>query len=265
MRSIDAGMELSTIREFLSSNKNSMIFDKRSNVVKNRYSDCLVYVVGGECEYKFSDGLHLCVKAGDILYLPYLSCYEMRTGEVAYSVLYFNFFFEVTKVRKGAIYTPSPATDMEGLFRRLYKTYRSQDPLSIYECMSLAYKILASALRSSRNEYIEKSTFARISAVKEYIDRGYSDPLLSVSELAKNAGMSEVYFRRLFRSIVGVSPSEYITSVRILRALDLFKSDFPGLSECASAVGFSTVQYFTRVFKKKTGLTPAKYKKTLTR
>ena len=73
--------------------------------------------------------------------------------------------------------------------------------------------------------------------------------------------MSQVYFRKLFREAWGCTPSQYAVSVRLQRAKALMEYPFLTLEECAEQSGFSSLQYFCKVFKKEVGTTPSKYRK----
>jgi two-component system response regulator YesN len=75
--------------------------------------------------------------------------------------------------------------------------------------------------------------------------------------------MSEVYMRKIFKNKYGRSPIEYITSVRLMRARELIGYQFVSLEECAKQSGFSSLQYFSRVFKKEFGITPASYRRSV--
>ena len=60
-----------------------------------------------------------------------------------------------------------------------------------------------------------------------------------------------------------LSPSQYIISVRLNKAKELMRSPFLSLEAVAQESGFSSPQYFSRVFKKETGMTPYAYRKQL--
>ena len=98
--------------------------------------------------------------------------------------------------------------------------------------------------------------------VKEYIDTHYSDKELSISLLAGLIDMSEVYFRKLFKTEMGISPSKYILSVRLKKAKQLMRCyPFLTLEECAMQSGFSSLHYFSRVFRSEFGINASKYRK----
>ena len=96
---------------------------------------------------------------------------------------------------------------------------------------------------------------------KLFIEQGAFDQSFTVSGAAERFGMSEAYFRRLFRSAHHTSPSNYIRSVRVERAKKLLSYQFVTLTDCAAQCGFSSVQYFTRVFRETTGMTPSQFRK----
>ena len=66
----------------------------------------------------------------------------------------------------------------------------------------------------------------------------------------------------LFKKSVGVNFVDYLTELRINAAKDLLKDPFLTMSEVASMVGYESANYFTRVFKKNTGITPTEYRRT---
>ena len=113
---------------------------------------------------------------------------------------------------------------------------------------------------SKSNNYAERTADNKIVSAKEYIDANFADITLSVTALAEQAGMSDVYFRKLFKKNYHMSPSQYIRIARIKAAKKLLHYNFLTLEECSIQSGFSSVQYFCRVFKKETGMTPSEYK-----
>jgi AraC-like DNA-binding protein len=89
-----------------------------------------------------------------------------------------------------------------------------------------------------------------------------SDESITVESLARHAGISEVYFRRLFKSVTGISPAKYITDQKIRRAKELLELDYLTLEDVSERCGFSSLSYFCRVFKENVGMTPGEFRKT---
>ena len=84
---------------------------------------------------------------------------------------------------------------------------------------------------------------------------------ITVEELAEKVDLNPAYLSRLFKKEVGVSISEYIREKKIETAKNmLIYSEYtPG--EIAMVLAFPSQSYFTEIFKKNTGITPAKYRK----
>ncbi len=84
---------------------------------------------------------------------------------------------------------------------------------------------------------------------------------LSVEELAAMEYLAVSRYREVFKKITGVSPSEYITRLRLARAKELLSQGEFGISEISELVGYKDRLYFQRIFKKYENLTPGEYVK----
>ena len=84
---------------------------------------------------------------------------------------------------------------------------------------------------------------------------------VTVSELAEACFLSQGRFSHLFKESIGVSPMRYITEQRIKRAGELLAETENSVSEIGALVGFDDQNYFSRMFRKYTGLSPLNYRK----
>jgi AraC-like DNA-binding protein len=224
--------------------------------VKCRHSDALVYILSGSCTYEFAYGDTFTVNKGEILYLAHQADYTMYIHTDEYTFIFCDFEFNETSPRKSGVYTPHNPDYSENLFIKLFK---NKD--SFADALSVLYSIYGIVMKTENKVYISKSSQNKISESKDYIDANFKDTSLSVELLAEKAGMSNVYFRKLFKTQYHLSPSQYIISMRLKNAKSLMKYSFLSLEECALQSGFSTLQYFYRVFKKCTGMTPSEYRR----
>lgn len=94
----------------------------------------------------------------------------------------------------------------------------------------------------------------------EYIEENIDRADLNLTSLANVSRISEVYLRRLFNREFGVSPKQYITTLRISRAKQLLKNSGTPVSQVAEECGYSSVYHFSRAFKTATGYTPSEYR-----
>ena len=95
--------------------------------------------------------------------------------------------------------------------------------------------------------------------VMRYIEDHLGDPSLDNSRLARELGVSEVYFRRLFAQATGASPRQYLLRLRMEKAKRLLCETPLTVGEIASRVGFGSVYHFCRTFRERTGQTPTEY------
>ena len=96
-------------------------------------------------------------------------------------------------------------------------------------------------------------------SAKHFIDNNYSDEV-TLDDICKAACISRFHLIRSFRKLYGRTPYQYLTSVRINKAMELLKDNVP-VTEVCYAVGFSSSTAFTGLFKKKNGVPPVAFKK----
>lgn len=100
---------------------------------------------------------------------------------------------------------------------------------------------------------------ALLSRVETYLDENYSKDI-TTTLLSKKFGLVPSYLSKLFRNYKGMSPSDYLTYLRMKKARELMRQNPSMLvKELASYVGYSDPYYFSKIFKKETGLWPSEY------
>lgn len=93
----------------------------------------------------------------------------------------------------------------------------------------------------------------------KYIRRYYCEPV-TLQEVSDHIGVSHAHLSRVFKEEMGQGFSDYINTFRLGKAKELLAESSMTLSEIAQSVGYSNQQYFTRVFKTLTGMTPGQYR-----
>lgn len=94
------------------------------------------------------------------------------------------------------------------------------------------------------------------------MDKQFSEPL-TIAALAKEAGVSDVHFRKEFKHYYGVSPISYLKQVRIENAKQLLRSGYYTVTDVALECGFESISYFSYEFKRLTGVSPTTYLQTI--
>ncbi len=114
--------------------------------------------------------------------------------------------------------------------------------------------------RTFKEEKNDSAFFPRvIRKALVYIEKNFMNPL-SLDEVAHVNAMSRYHFSRIFKSKTGFTFKDYINAKRIQRAKYLMENEDMNITEAAFAVGYNDLSYFSRLFQKREGLPPSKYK-----
>ena len=84
---------------------------------------------------------------------------------------------------------------------------------------------------------------------------------ISVAQYAESLHISTNWFIRNFKQHMKISPAQYLLSLRMVNAQSLLENTDYSVGEIAEIVGYDNQLYFSRVFKKEYGISPAQYRK----
>jgi len=102
--------------------------------------------------------------------------------------------------------------------------------------------------------------FSKIKKAVYYINTNY-DKKFSVDDLAKMCNMSKYYFIKIFKNVMKVTPQNYHTLLVMEYSKLMLTDTKMNISEIANSLGVYDSLYFSRMFKKNTGVTPSEYRK----
>lgn len=99
-----------------------------------------------------------------------------------------------------------------------------------------------------------------IDKARRYFHEHYTEDI-NIEEYAKSIHMSLCWFTRIFKTMAGCAPKQYIINLRIRTAAQLLESTNYSIHEIAAIVGYENPYYFSRVFKQIKGVTPSDHRK----
>ena len=168
----------------------------------------------------------------------------------AYSL--FNYAYEAVKM--GAydyILKPVEPDDVIRAVRRCIDQTDTEEELK-------AMAPMAETLED--NASYDKTTLL-MTNVKKYLQHNYMLYGVSLDSISGILNINSSYFSMLFKKSFGVNFVDYLTNLRINAAKELLADPFLAAAEVANMVGYESPNYFTRVFKKISGMTPTEYRK----
>lgn len=138
-----------------------------------------------------------------------------------------------------------------------------EDDLAIVDSVPKFKELMINVLERvliCRDNMIEDKYYCTISKAKEYINRNFADPSISLNSVASYVNISPSYFSSLFGQETGETFIEYLTKLRIKKAKELLKTTLKRTSEIAYNVGYNDHHYFSYIFKKWEGITPKEFR-----
>ncbi len=110
-------------------------------------------------------------------------------------------------------------------------------------------------------EYSSKS-FGVIDSIVGYVNNNYTDSTLSLKKVADIFAYNEKYLSHLFKENMKINFSQYLTRLRIRRAIEIIGNGERNIDAISLACGYKDSAYFAKVFKKLMQSTPHEYIKT---
>ena len=103
--------------------------------------------------------------------------------------------------------------------------------------------------------------FSIVDAAIKYIEKNYSDYFLSLSKVAESLHISSDYLGKLFKTHLNTNYTNFVADYRFKKAKELLKTTDMSIAQIGNAVGYNDIQYFRKIFKKKSGFSPVAYRK----
>lgn len=153
-------------------------------------------------------------------------------------------------------------TRLEGLFRKMFVTLKTDKMFGEYSCCGLVTEYIVEAYKQFFMETgDEKTDRSRIlMPVLNYIEENLHTDI-SLDDLCSLAEVSPQHLCRVFQEIMQMRPVEYISKKRIQKAKGLLENTDMSIAQITSAVGYSDPSYFGAVFKRYELISPTEYRK----
>ena len=146
------------------------------------------------------------------------------------------------------------------LMEKIIEVSVNTDPGRTFLLPAKLYEFFDECL--SVNRYENRALKARdvyVSHAVNFIEMHFTESDISIEEIALNIGIDRSYFYKIFKESMGVSPKEYLTSLRINKAKELLRIPNATVTSVAYSVGYEP-SVFTKAFISAVGVTPIQYK-----
>lgn len=215
----------------------------------------LILMTEGEMYICEDDKDFYTVRAGDMLFL--------RAGrehrgfkESSGPVSFFWFHYSSDSDEDNSLvphFTPAKTAYIAQLYNQLFRYCK----ISREAVDCAATLLVIEAREAASGTAAERSTTAE--TIRAWIEAGATGRL-TVRKIAEHFGYSPDYVSSLLKELTGFSAKNYITHLRIDRAMELFLSTDMSAKQISAHCGYEDYRQFLKLFKKHTGMTPKEYR-----
>lgn len=249
---MNANLTITNVGNIFEGEFNPGILPKKTS---GRRTSCFVYFMYGKTEYRF-ENYSFNASPKCFIYLAKGGIYEMEIFEKSrFICVDFDFSADFGKSRAFECSPPCA----KNLFQKILHTENTQNPLRLPLIFSYAYEIYFEAVKSENKPYAKKSPL--LADITAYISSHYRETDFGIEAVARRFELSEVHLRRIFKSAGLNSPIKYVNNLKTETAKNMLRISNYTIAETARYSGFEDPYYFSRFFKKETGMSPSEYRK----
>lgn len=231
--------------------------DRAPREITKRKAHIIIFVTEGVACHDFGNK-KIETPKGNFIFIPQDSSYKFSpaTDEIC-SYVTLSFYADLENAFP-VKYSIEGLPDADSFAMNYYKSWRINTPISRHKCLSMFHTLIAHILWIENMNYASKSKRKTIEPAVTYLENHMFDHNLRIDTLPSLCSISSAYFRRIFLSVYGMTPSKYIEEKRLSYAKSLLENESTDtIGEIAQMVGYDDPLYFGKVFKKKYGVSPS--------
>lgn len=142
--------------------------------------------------------------------------------------------------------------------KSMFRAVEDDESIGTLDIVSKLYAFLSELKKSASPDQNKKVDI--VGYAVRYLENNYFRKI-NISVLASELGLTRAHFTSIFTKKTGQSPYDYLLSVRMERAAQLLTNMSLSVSEVAYSVGFSGIERFSEIFKKRYGDSPSAYRR----
>lgn len=237
---------------------------------KGRPDYYLLYVISGKVQVSFNDTEYTAY-AGDVIFFPPHTpqkiIYEKKNKPYCYWIHFLGYaakdMLATCGIIAGGIYHIGKSPAIEDTFVQFMLAFRNQKSDAYKNYLFSQLMMFFEGTNKAQVPTFENSA-AGAKILKGFMELEYEYPnSRKIAEYAKMSNLSQGHFEALFKRATGNTPHKHIENTRIKKSCELLEKSFLSVSEISRSIGYNDPLYFSKVFKKHTGVSPTEYRKNL--
>ena len=229
----------------------------------DKYADFgeIFWCIAGCGKFRAASGIRYDLLPGNVWYYPPRSQHVIDPQPAGFNYRWLSIdgsdagmLFKAMKIRPGI--NPAGACP-EQLFANIELELQNTTSHSQMRALTSAFEILTmiTAPQTEKRPMLEK--------IRTLIHKNYAMPDLNVARIADLFHIHRVTLSRTFKQAYGISPGDYLNSIRLQAGIRLLKESCMSIKDIAAACGYSSGSYFGKVLMFRTGYTPKHFRKMM--
>ena len=246
------------------------IKSKSVSIKRTRVDYYLVYLINGMGYYRAGNTLHSVPGGNIVIYHPLEEQDYYYLGNEQTELYWIHFtgsaasqLLQSLGLADSRIYQVGMQTDCIQLFEKMIHEIHIKNPQFHLFCISYLIQLLSTFSRESllheKGRRVLKNSDIEYSIKKMQLEYQQDHP---ISYYAQSCNLSIYQFIRKFKNATQLSPSKYIEKIRVDKSRELLSDTDLTVNEISDVIGFNDPFYFSKVFKKNTGLNPLAFRKS---
>ena len=158
------------------------------------------------------------------------------------------------------VFSAGTSSDFQWLFLQMIRELQlKQSGYDTILPMNLRHILLLISRQQAGEKAVGNKILGEIENAIRHFNMHFSWNI-EIKEYAQQHLMSPYWFSQNFKKVTGCSPAQYLISLRMAHAMNLLDNTDDTVAQIALAVGYDNTQYFYRLFRNHTGMTPVEYK-----
>ncbi|MDQ0150225.1 AraC family transcriptional regulator [Eubacterium multiforme] len=132
----------------------------------------------------------------------------------------------------------------------------------LFSSIGYLYLFLGTLIRehdNNKSDYNVSNENTYVTKALDFIHKNYTEDI-SISDIASEININRSHLFKLFKLNMTISPQQYLINYRLNKACNLLKENISSINEIAYLTGFNSPSYFSRIFTKYKGISPASYR-----
>lgn len=228
----------------------------------------LIYIAKGKAHFKISNQDIIIDEGNMVLYRPKQSqnyVYVLEENPDIYWVHFSGYkvesYFEDLEEQELNSFYIGMKEEVEAIMDKIIQELQQREEDFFSLCNSYLKQLFIIMKRNRKDRRDKKVVMNKeVQQLIKIFHENYQKPL-QIKEYATEVNMSLCWLIRLFKEQVGMTPQCYLIHIRVSKAKELLRTSEYNINEIAEIVGYIDALYFSKIFKKRVGVSPTLYRK----